>query len=371
MSRLWCCHKQMWRPNVHWVYAWSDMTGTGCVSGLNPSAQSSLCSAHGLPRGLPPLHLLPGCTRAPCFFEIRDKPKVWKAATRMTWAACSVWILTMSLSMKNVGAVYNPYSVMNAIQYREFSSYWSQTSAANNLMDFIKWDMDGLRQAVIELMGGVELEIDTGGYDNDFVYTTRDAALTMFVHLGYLAYDQDAHTVRIPNKEIRLEFARALRQSDNAETVKRVQDSVRLIMDTIKKNSEAVAKGIKAAHMESSNPMNRNHESSLRAAIQVAYFAYKDYYVKPEELPMGNGYADIVYLPEKGLDIPILLVELKWNQDADTAIRQIREKRYVNSIEGFGGHVLLAGVNYDRKTGNNTCRMEETVVQETIRAANR
>ena len=140
----------------------------------------------------------------------------------------------------------------------------------------------GHGRPAIELMGGVELEIDTGGYDNGFVYTTRDAALTMFVHSGYLTYDQDAHTVRIPNEEIRLEFARALRQSDNAETMKRVQDSVRLIMDTIKKNSEAVAKGIKAAHMESSNPLNRNHESSLRAAIQVAYFAYKDYYVMLE-----------------------------------------------------------------------------------------
>ena len=264
--------------------------------------------------------------------------------------------------LKNVGAIYNPNSVMKAIQYKTFVSYWPQTSAANNLLDFIRWDVDGLRQAIIELMGGVEIEIDTGGYDNDLEYTSRDAALTMFVHLGYLSFNQDAHTVRIPNEEIRLEFARALRKSGNSETMKRVKDSVQLIMDTVGKNCDAVAEGIRAAHMESSNPLNRNNENSLRAAIQVAYFAYKDYFIKLEELSTGKGYADIVYIPKKGLDIPILLVELKWNQDADTAIKQIREKRYVKSIEGFGGDVLLVGVSYDKKTGEYGCKIEEAVV---------
>ena len=261
--------------------------------------------------------------------------------------------------LKNVGAVYNPNSVMSAIEYHEYASYWSQSSAANNLMDFIRWDVDGLRQAIIELMGGVEIEIDTGGYDNDLSYQNRDAALTMFTHLGYLSYNQDKHAVKIPNEEIRLEFARTLKQTDNAETLKRVRESSRLIVDTIHGNAEAVALAIKTAHIESSNPLNRNSESSLRAAIQVAYFAYKDYYVKLEELPSGRGYADIVYLPKKGLEIPILLIELKWNSDADTVIRQIREKRYINAIEGFGGDVLLVGVSYDRRTGGYGCRIEE------------
>ena len=264
--------------------------------------------------------------------------------------------------LKNVGPVYNPNSVMKAIQYKSFTSYWLQSSAANNLLDYIKWDVDGLRQAIIELMGGGEIEIDTLGYDNDLSYTNRDSALTMFIHLGYLSYNQDTHAVRIPNEEIRLEFAGALKQSGNAETMKRVKQSVQLIMDTVSENSAAVAEGIKAAHLESSNPLNRNNESSLRAAIQVAYFAYKDYYIKCEELPSGRGYADIVYIPKKGMELPILLIELKWMSDADTAIKQIKEKRYTNAVEGFGGETLLVGVSYDRKTGEYTCEIEEAEV---------
>ena len=147
--------------------------------------------------------------------------------------------------LKGVGPVYNPNSVMNAIENGEFDSYWSQSSAADNLLDFIKWDVDGLRQAIVELMGGVALEIDTTGYNNDLTYDTRNAALTMFVHLGYLAYNQANKTVRIPNEEIRLEFERTVRKSGNAATVQRVRESDRLIMDTIHGNAEAVAAQVK------------------------------------------------------------------------------------------------------------------------------
>ena len=185
-------------------------------------------------------------------------------------------------------------------------------------------------------MGGVSLEIDTLYYDNDLTYDTRDAALTMFVHLGYLTYNQAEHTVRIPNEEIRLEFTRALRKANNGETLARVRESDKLILDTIHADAEAVAAQVGRVHEEVSNPLNRNSEASLRAAIQVAYFAYKDYYLKLEELPTGKGYADIVYIPKPGKGVPALLVELKWNEGADTAIRQIKEKGYADGLKDFG-----------------------------------
>lgn len=266
--------------------------------------------------------------------------------------------------LKGVGPVYNPNSVMNAIENGDFDSYWSQSSAADNLLDFIKWDVDGLRQAIIELMGGVALEIDTIGYNNDLTYDTRNAAMTMFVHLGYLAYNQANKTVRIPNEEIRLEFERTVRKSGDAVTVQRVRESDRLIMDTIHGNAEAVAAQVKRVHREVSSPLNRNSEASLRAAIQVAYFAYKDYYLKLEELPTGKGYADIVYIPKPGKSVPALLVELKWNHDADTAIRQIRERGYAEGVKDFGPELLLVGIGYDRDGKEYTCSIEKW--QETL-----
>ena len=122
-----------------------------------------------------------------------------------------------------------------------------------------------------------------------------------------------------------------IRGTENSTPMKQRQQG---FMDTIRGDEPAVAAQIKRIHMEATNPLNANREDSLRAVIQVAYFAYRDYYLKLEELPTGEGYADIVYLPKPGKGVPALLVELKWNKGAAGAIRQIRDKSYPAALEG-------------------------------------
>lgn len=97
--------------------------------------------------------------------------------------------------------------------------------------------------------------------------------------------------------------------------------------------------------------------------IKLAYFSYKDYYLKFEELPSGEGYADLVYLPKKSSPLPALVIELKWNQTADGAIAQIKNKKYPQALAGFGGDILLVGINYkkDEKKGSrkHSCVIEK------------
>lgn len=82
-----------------------------------------------------------------------------------------------------------------------------------------------------------------------------------------------------------------------------------------------------------------------------------------EELPAGRGYADIVYLPKQGETVPALVVELKWNHSADTAIRQIKDKNYPLVLRDYGGEILLVGINYDKDAPAGqrkySCRIEE------------
>ena len=84
---------------------------------------------------------------------------------------------------------------------------------------------------------------------------------------------------------------------------------------------------------------------------------------KFEELPSGDGYADIVYLPKKNSKMPALLIELKWNQSALGAIAQIKEKRYPAALSGFGGDILLVGISYDKEAKGekrkHTCVIEK------------
>ena len=92
----------------------------------------------------------------------------------------------------------------------------------------------------------------------------------------------------------------------------------------------------------------------------MAFFSAVDYYNMVREMPSGRGFADIVFLPlPSHVDKPAILIELKWDQDADTAIRQIHEKRYSGVLKGYDGNILLAGISYDKGTKKHSCIIEK------------
>ena len=270
-------------------------------------------------------------------------------------------------SFRELDSVYNPNSVMKALFHHDFDSYWTQTSAAESLMEYINLDFDGLGRTVTDLTGGVEALVDTNGFANDLVtFRDRNDVLTLLIHLGYLAYDEETQKVHIPNEEIRLEFARAIRQVKRDDTIRRIRESDRLIENTVNRKEEAVAEQIEKIHEEEA-PLYYNNEQALRSVIKRAYFSYGDEYLMFEELPAGSGYADIVYLPKKRSMLPILVVELKWNQSADGAIAQIKNRRYPEAVKGYGGEILLVGISYDRNAPagkrKHQCRIEKYVKQ--------
>lgn len=266
-----------------------------------------------------------------------------------------------------VGSVYNPNSVMQAVYNADIDSYWTETSAAESLLEYISKGYAGLTKTVAELIGGIAVRVNANGFANDLVtFKGRDDVLTLLIHLGYLAYDENEKTVRIPNEEIRLEFSKAVREVEHAETMRRVAESDRLIYDTIHMNTEAVAAQIEKVHSEETAPLHYNKEESLRSVIKLAYYTYRDNYLQLEELPAGEGYADIVYLPKRDSGYPALVIELKWNQSAKGAIEQIKGRHYPGAIEGYGGDILLVGINYDKDAPagrrKHTCMIENYVM---------
>ena len=88
------------------------------------------------------------------------------------------------------------------------------------------------------------------------------------------------------------------------------------------------------------------------------------FYFKPiRELPTGRGFADFVFIPkpEYMKDYPALVVELKWNQNAQTAMQQIKERNYPMSIEPYTGHILLVAINYDKTKKSYQCMIEKYI----------
>ena len=267
-------------------------------------------------------------------------------------------------AFSDIGSVYNPNSVMQAAENRDFDSYWTETSAAEGLLDYISKDYHGLTKTIAELIGGVEVKVNTTGFANDLTsFRGKDDVLTLMIHLGYLAYDAEKKTVRIPNEEIKQEFQRSIHEVRHEATLKRLEESEKLFADTVRKDEEAVAIQIEKVHAEETAPLHYNREESLRSVIKLAYYSYRDHYLQFEELPAGEGYADIVYFPRTDSDWPVLLIELKWNKNADGAIDQIRKKKYPSVLENCGRPILLVGITYDKdaKAGEkkHTCRIIE------------
>lgn len=126
-------------------------------------------------------------------------------------------------SLRGIGSIYNPDSVVKSLLYGDYDSYWIEASAANSLMNYISMDVNGLHKTVAELIGGVEVAVDTKGFSNDLItFRGRDDILTLLIHLGYLAYDESTKKAHIPNEEVRLEFVRTIREERNPRTIQRV-----------------------------------------------------------------------------------------------------------------------------------------------------
>lgn len=119
--------------------------------------------------------------------------------------------------------------------------------------------------------------------------------------------------------------------------------------------------------MEYASAIQYNNENSLSSVLTIAYLSAMQYYFKPvRELPTGRGFADFVFLPKPEYiqDYPALVVELKWNQNAQTALEQIRDKKYPASIEAYTGDILLVGINYDKKSKKHQCRIEPYIKEK-------
>lgn len=259
--------------------------------------------------------------------------------------------------------VYNPKAVVSAMNKRKIKSYWSETGTYEAIVPLINMNFDGLKTAIIEMLSGTSVEVDVTSFQNDITsFVNKDDVITYLIHLGYLAYNQDTETAFIPNEEIRQELTKATKRRKWDELVTFQRESEQLLSATLDMDEDAVAEAIEKIHMEYTSMIQYNDENSLSSVLTIAYLSAMKYYFKPiRELPTGRGFADFVFIPQREYiqDYPALIVELKWNQNAKTAIQQIKEKQYPVSIEQYTGEILLVGINYNKKTKEHECVIEK------------
>ena len=133
---------------------------------------------------------------------------------------------------------------------------------------YIDMNFDGLKEAIISIIGGIPQRINSRRFQNNMTdFDSKDDVMTLLVHLGYPGYDTDQTFI-----------------------------------------------------------LSYNDENSLSCVISLAYYSARKDYNIIREMPTGKGFADIIFIPGRQRDLPALLVELKYDKAAEGAIKQIKDK---------------------------------------------
>lgn len=286
------------------------------------------------------------------------------AEYHMSFEEAKAWydgyeLISESSAEKRIHSMYSPKSVVDAMLSHIYDAYWNQTETYEALKVYIQMNKDGLKDAVVRMLAGDRVEINTGTFSNDMTtFSNKDDILTLLVHLGYLSYRFEDKTVSIPNKEVSQEYVNAISTMDWGEVMRSVDASRKLLQSLWDMDAEAVAQGIDRAHEEISI-LQYNDENSLSCTINLAFYFAREYYTIIRELPTGRGFADICLIPRQlYADKPAVVIELKKDKDAQGAIAQIKQKNYVKALEEYKGNLLLVGINYDKEK-KHTCVIEK------------
>lgn len=274
-------------------------------------------------------------------------------------------LVAMDGENPKIYSMYSPKSVVDAMLSGLYDNYWNQTETYEALKIYIQMNFDGLKDAIVRMLAGDRVEINTGTFSNDMTtFQNRDDVLTLLVHLGYLSYHWMDKTVSIPNKEVSQEYVNAISTMDWHEVIDSVEASKNLLEALWMQDEEAVAAGIDKAHREISI-LQYNNENSLACTINLAFYFAREYYTIIREFPTGKGFADLCFIPRKmHADKPAVVIELKWEKSAQGAIAQIKDRHYTDALKEYRGNLLLAGINYNRETKTHTCVIEQLTKED-------
>ncbi|MCF0188918.1 MAG: AAA family ATPase [Bacteroidaceae bacterium] len=256
-------------------------------------------------------------------------------------------------------SMFNPSSVIKALAKKRCSNYWAKTGAFDAVARYIQMNYEGLQDDIVRMLAGGRCKVDTTSFGNDpAIIRDREEVLTVLIHLGYLAYDGDTNECFVPNMEVADEMRNAVKANGWHMVMDTLNASERLLDDLLYGDNDAVAEAIGSAHDRNASILKYNDENSLACVLGLAFYSARNKYKILRELPTGRGFADMVLIPWRNVNLPAIVVELKWKQSAQTALDQIRSRHYPDSLKDYNGEILLCGINYDKDTKLHTCLIE-------------
>lgn len=262
--------------------------------------------------------------------------------------------------------LYNPRSVVYALINNQLRNYWTSSGPYDEIFYYIRNNVQDIRDDLALMISGKGIEANVEEYAATAPeLNTKDQIYSAMVVYGLLTYEDVTGEVSIPNKELMSQFEQMLLTNESLGYVHRLAcESVRMVKATLAGDTKTMGEILQYAHNTESPIFSYNSEIELSAVVNLVYLSARDKYRVEREDRAGKGYVDFIFYPERrGTDAIIL--ELKIDRDPEEAIRQIKEKGYVQRLKGklgespkYTGRILIVGISYSRKSKEHRCKVE-------------
>ncbi len=252
--------------------------------------------------------------------------------------------------------IYNPNSVCKAVTRNECISYWSGTSSNEEFVRLINMDFDGIKEDIINLIEGDEVTFSCANFQNDMV-TIKDKndVFSLLVCLGYLGCAETKNQYRkvayVPNAEIKAVLMDIVREQNWYERMETIRRSENLLKAIKELDGTTVATIIQDIHNSPAVALlDYNDEESLTYCVMTGLlWSTLDDYSYHREDQAGKGRVDLVYEPITRRQ-PLILIEFKYDDSAEEAIKQIKTKEYFKRYIKQYRNIILVGINYSTET---------------------
>ncbi|MEZ3478486.1 MAG: ATP-binding protein, partial [Lachnospiraceae bacterium] len=254
--------------------------------------------------------------------------------------------------------IYNPRSVVLALMNGYCQSYWTRTGKMDEVLFFLKYNIGEVRDDVVKMVNDTPVLIDieeeyAAGQKN---LQSREEIYAAMIIYGLLSYSDGE--LRIPNKELMIEFQKALKDDDFGYIAELVRNSGAVLEATLHQKGEIVASYLHNIHNSELPILKYNDENSLSCVVTLAYLSARNKYKVEREEKSGKGYVDFIFYPRRR-NLPGIILELKADSTPETALAQIRDKEYCEKLKKENvTQILAVGINYDSKAKEHQCLIE-------------
>ncbi|MDE7208088.1 MAG: ATP-binding protein [Lachnospiraceae bacterium] len=255
--------------------------------------------------------------------------------------------------------LYNPRSVVCALEDETCQSYWTRTGKMDEVLFFLKYNIGEVRDDVVKMVNDTPVSIDI---EEEYAAGQRQPQSKEEIYAAMIIYGLLSYSdgeLRIPNKELMIEFQKALKDDEFGYIAELVRNSSAVLEATLNKKGDIVASYLHDVHNSELPILKYNDENSLSCVVTLAYLSARNKYKVEREQKSGKGFVDFIFYPRRK-NLPGIVLELKADSTPETAIAQIKDKEYCEKLKKENiTQILAVGINYDTKKKEHQCAIEE------------